>query len=916
MTAPDTGAPVAIRESCSSLALAVRAGHGVLVSREGEIAQASPHSLAAALQGAGLLLVHAPFLSRRLGVRLQGVIFDLAELFAFVHPARFATPTPQGLAAALGLSGGAVTIEDEALLLPRLSDRLLTDLGGLEAEERESAIAAAVHMARGGWPWAPQALAALRYSPSAKAARFQPWRGLPEWEESAPPGEPSSKPIAPGEARGALDRLLARALDPAARETRDDQAAYAEAAAEIFAPRQAPGEPSVVVAEAGTGIGKTLGYLAPAAVWARRNHGTVWISTYTKNLQRQIAQTIARIAPADGKQALRTTVRKGRENYLCLLNLEEIAGAPLMAVTVGLVGRWLAHSADGDMVGGDFPAWLVPLLGVGGAREARGLGLTDRRGECTYGACAHYRRCFIERVRVQTESSEIVVANHAVLLTRAAAEAAIPENLARAPLTRLVLDEGHHLIDAADDAFSVHLTARELADLRRFLRGPEERRARSHARTILDRLSDLLPGEEEVEHLVKPVSRLAGALPTEQWRRSLASGAAGPGYRFLAAVEAQVLARAGRGEREEFGLECTIHPAHEALISSASELGKALSALENALKLIAERLTRRLTEDARDLDSATRSRIESVVRGLAQRTGALLPAWRAALASVADTTPEGFIDWLSLGGGQEGDTGLHRHPLDPTEALARHLYRPAHGVLITSATLFDGEDTPRDRTGAGHLTCEPQRLRFPSPFPYAQGSRVIIVRDVETRDLDQLAAAMRVLFEAARGGALGLFTAISRLRAVYRRLKSPLEGLGLTLYSQHVDEMDPGALVDIFRSETDSCLLGTDAVREGIDVAGRSLRLLVYERVPWPRPDLLHKARAAHFGGRAYEEEIARRRITQAYGRLIRRGDDRGVFVILGAQVPSRLLAGLPRGVEIERTGLAEAARLTAEFLS
>jgi ATP-dependent DNA helicase DinG len=259
---------------------------------------------------------------------------------------------------------------------------------------------------------------------------------------------------------------------------------------------------------------------------------------------------------------------------------------------------------------------------------------------------------------------------------------------------------------------------------------------------------------------------------------------------------------------------------------------------------------------------------------------------------------------------------MHRHALDPTAALAEHLYRPAHGVLITSATLFDGEESPRDRTGTAHLARAPERARFASPFPYAERSRFIVVRDVDARDLDQLAAAMRVLFHAAGGGALGLFTAIARLRAVYRKLKAPLEGLGLPLYAQHVDEIDPGTLVDIFRSEIDSCLLGTDAVREGIDVAGRSLRLLVLERVPWPRPDLLHKARTEHFGGRPYEEEIARRRITQAFGRLIRRGDDKGVFVILGAQVPSRLLTGLPPGVEIERTGLAEASRQIAAFLS
>ncbi|MDT9046962.1 helicase C-terminal domain-containing protein, partial [Escherichia coli] len=79
-----------------------------------------------------------------------------------------------------------------------------------------------------------------------------------------------------------------------------------------------------------------------------------------------------------------------------------------------------------------------------------------------------------------------------------------------------------------------------------------------------------------------------------------------------------------------------------------------------------------------------------------------------------------------------------------------------------------------------------------------------------------------------------------------------------------------GALVDIFRAEEDACLLGTDAVRDGVDVPGRSLRLLVSDRVPWPRPALLHKARRERFGGKGYDDAIARGRIAQAFGRLIR----------------------------------------------
>src|SRR5690606_424041 len=103
--------------------------------------------------------------------------------------------------------------------------------------------------------------------------------------------------------------------------------------------------------------------------------------------------------------------------------------------------------------------------------------------------------------------------------------------------------------------------------------------------------------------------------------------------------------------------------------------------------------------------------------------------------------------------------------------------------------------------------------------------------------------AYRALFEASGGGALGLFTAISRLRAVHEKISLPLEEAGLPLYSQHVDDIDAGTLVDMFRDDIHACLLGTDAIRDGVDVPGESLRLIVFDRVPWPRPTILHKAR-------------------------------------------------------------------------
>jgi ATP-dependent DNA helicase DinG len=101
-----------------------------------------------------------------------------------------------------------------------------------------------------------------------------------------------------------------------------------------------------------------------------------------------------------------------------------------------------------------------------------------------------------------------------------------------------------------------------------------------------------------------------------------------------------------------------------------------------------------------------------------------------------------------------------------------------------------------------------------------------------------------------------------------------------------------------------------------VDVPGRPLRLICFDRVPWPRPDLLHKARRDTFGGRSYDDAIARGRIAQAFGRLIRRADDRGVFVMLDAAAPTRLFSSLPEGLELKRVSLVEAIEATAAFLA
>jgi ATP-dependent DNA helicase DinG len=340
---------------------------------------------------------------------------------------------------------------------------------------------------------------------------------------------------------------------------------------------------------------------------------------------------------------------------------------------------------------------------------------------------------------------------------------------------------------------------------------------------------------------------------------------------------------------------------------------------------LAQALTARLADEVDTLETPDRMRIEAVARRLERCALVQIGAWRSMLQGLDGETPADFVDWFSIErfDGRELDVGYRRHWVDPMRPFSAVVAEPAHGLLITSASLRDGTgDAEADwqaaeaRTGARHLPRPAVRAAISSPFDYAAQTRVYVVGDVRKDSADQVAAAFRSLFVAAGGGAVGLFTAVHRLRAVHNRIAGALDAAGLPLYAQHIDGMDTGTLVDIFRAEQDACLLGTDAVRDGVDVPGRSLRLIVFDRVPWPRPDILHRARRQAFGVRRYDDMIARARLRQGFGRLVRRASDRGVFVLLDAALPSRLLGAFPPDVPVARLGLAEAVRETQAFLA
>lgn len=911
--------------------VALSASQAAILTTDGEI-KILPHDRARMiLHKKPVMLCHAPFNRARLGLE-EFIPFDVLELFAFIHPGAFTVPTIPGLCKSLGLAHPQ-DLEDQAFAMIDIARALLSDLQNDAHKSKADPIKIAETMGMNGkgWGWTPFIFSALgqQYEdslPLTPRSALNVWKKLPEWAEDAPEPPPSHHGVTAEEAQTRLQSLL----NAQGAEDRPEQMKYTAQMAQIFDPPKDGLPPHIVLAEGGTGTGKTLGYLAPASLWAEKNKGSVWISTYTKNLQRQIDQELERLYPDSDVKNIHVATRKGRENYLCLLNLEDLSNGVLTArsytnaIAAGIMARWTAVTKDGDLTGADFPGWLPGLLGWQNT-----AGLADRRGECIYAACDHYHRCFIERSVRKSERARLVIANHALVMIQSAI-AGVQDHLP----SRYIFDEGHHLFDAADSAFAAHLTARESRDLRRWILGGEGGK-RTRARGLKKRAEDLVAGDDECTKLLEDIIHAAAALPSDGWARRMNDGApSGPAEIFFRDVYAQVFARAD-GANGPYSLETGLHPLDDAVLISGQKMKQALKTLQTPMVKLSKAMRKKINDDEGMMESDHRKRLDAIASSLERRALMMLEGWINVIEDMQtggdgnapvltangmqDAAPA-FIDWMEIEriDGRAIDVGVYRHHVDPMKPFAKAISPHLHGMGVTSATLRDGTDDEDlnwqaafERSGASYLSPVPAYSAVASPFKYAQQTKVYIINDVRKDDLAQVAGAYKALFLASGGGALGLFTAISRLRAVHQNIAPALDGASIPLYSQHIDEIDAGTLVDIFRDEENACLLGTDAVRDGVDVPGKSLRLIVFDRVPWPRPTILHKARREAFSGgrnkRRYDEMITRMKLKQAYGRLVRRADDHGVFVMLDPMLPSRLHGAFPDGVEIIKCGLAEA---------
>ena len=719
---------------------------------------------------------------------------------------------------------------------------------------------------------------------------------------SGPPLEPvgSWRPLAAAELSGLFSLAGSEEGLLPGYETREGQQEMAEGV------RSALSSGGRLLVESGTGTGKSLAYLLPALVHARRSGERVVVSTHTLNLQEQLAgaelpRAAALVERAEGPGApgtgpLRWAVLKGRGNYLCLERWAEAREDPEPleweeARFLAQVARWLPTTESGD----------VAELALRRGDRRRWRRLSSEGADCLSRRCAYVREgsCFLLRARQRALASHAVVVNHALLLASArSGEQVVP------PFRRLVVDEAHRLEEVATQQYGARLQLGELAELL------DPRAPRALASPL--ELALRPPGDRPLQ----PAAPLEGVARDLRRACSEASSLLGPLGEALSGFLAAFSEPSQGGIRSE--LVAALTPGRRGLSQWEEVEAQALE-LDVALSVV----SRRLTEAVLALEQLPAAAIpgQDRVRQAIERSQAALSERRETLARTALSAEPGAVTWVAApdaaGEARPLQTRLELAPLDVGELLARDLYEGLETVVGTSATL--ATPTPEEggegadpfsftahRLGLrGSWESGPETLAIPSPFDYRRSVLALHLDSIPDPGAPGYEeAAWGVLAdaaEAAGGRALGLFTSHGALRAAARALRPRLAPAGVSVLAQGVDG-SPDQLLGQLRRQPRTLVLGTAALWEGVDVRGDALELLVMARLPFFVPtDPVHAGRAGQYDDPFTEYALPQAvlRFRQGFGRLIRGPGERGVFLMLDGRLTSRgygasFLAALP----------------------
>ncbi len=622
-----------------------------------------------------------------------------------------------------------------------------------------------------------------------------------------------------------------------------------------------------VMIEAGTGTGKSIGYLLPAAFWSERNQRHVVVSTNTINLQEQlIHKDIPQLQQLLGSP-LRAAILKGKSNYICTrlfqqLRRRGVSSADEMALFARILS-WLPHTHFGDK--------SEINLRTPGEQSAWNRLNGDNDG-CTREICAQ-NRCPLHLARQRAKKAHILIVNHALLLADVAAgNQILPEH------RELIIDEAHHLESAVTDALSFRADKRSLENSLDEIIKPRA----GQLSVILSTVQSSAPVEigQQFDSYVEQIRGEA----------VLAKAALED---FFTAIEwflkDQIKGTTSFARQLRLTNAIRAQPHYSDIEISWENFGHPLFRVSDGLIKLSDRFAD--IHDAFTIEDGDDLKLELGTLG---KEIAETAAYINAIISDPD---KGWIYWLEQ---LRDRISLHAAPLHVGPLVDENIFQKNESVILASATLrtakagSGGEPSfeyIRDRLHGFDVG----ELAVGSPFDYQDSTLVYLPTDIpEPNQPGYQRAVERAILEMAltlEGRTMALFTSYAQLRASAASLAAPLAKRKIDLLTQE-SGVSRQQLADQFRLPGKrAVLLGTKSFWEGVDIPGEALQALIIVRIPFDVPsDPIFSARSETFDNSFFEYSIpeAVLRFRQGFGRLIRRADDEGIVLVLDKRIISK----------------------------
>lgn len=622
---------------------------------------------------------------------------------------------------------------------------------------------------------------------------------------------------------------------------------------------------SHVIVEAPTGTGKSVAYLIPAAFWAAQNGRRVVISTNTINLQDQLINKdipeLQRILPFE----LNACVRKGRSNYICTRLFQQMRhSGPSNSDEMALYARillWLGQTKTGDVAELNL---RTPGERVAWAR------LSSENSACTQDQCA-LENCPLYHVRRQAELSQIIIVNHALLLTDVA-----NENMVLPDFVDLIVDEAHHLETAVTNGLSFQ------AD-RRFLEAVLDEINKPRAGLLTDvqnRVQAAMPPDfaEKFAQLINAMRR-EGQLAAERLEEF---------FMTLSYFLAEFVNRRSQfAEQIRLTPDLRRQPGYSEVELSWDNLNAHLKRLVSGFEKLAGGLAD--VSDQFEIEEG-----EEMMAAL-QSNGRTLEETRANLDGIIIQPAKEMIYWVEI---FKDRISLHAAPLHVGPLVERHIFKALESVVLTSATLRtatpgEWETEPTFAYVRNRLHAyEVGELAVDTPFDYKNSTLLYLATDIpEPHQPGYQRYVEEAIIDVATalgGRTMALFTAYGQLSQTAKAVEGVLADRGITTLVQNSGSSRQQLLEQFKRPSANAVLLGTRSFWEGVDVPGDALQAVLLVKLPFDVPsDPIFAARSETYDNAFFEYSIpeAVLRFRQGFGRLIRRGSDEGVVAILDKRV-------------------------------